>query len=76
MGAEVHQLMDPLLKLLIDGSGPGVDILQAGDSLFSAIGHVNDQLMIGGVREADVGRDHGLVGVRLAGEWSSPMSLR
>ena len=73
VGAEPHEFVDPLLKLLVDGVGAGVDVLKAADRLFCAVSHVDDKLVIGGVGEAV---DHGLVGLWVAGEWSSPMSLR
>ena len=67
VSAEVHQLVNSLLKLLIDGGGPRFDVLQAADGLFSAVGHVDDQLVIGDEGEADVSGDHGLLGVVVSG---------
>ena len=69
----MHQLVDAFLKLLVDGSSAGVDVLKAADDLLSAVSHIDDELVISGVRKAV---NHGFVGVRLAGEWSSPMHLR
>ena len=73
VGAEAHQFMDPDLKVLINVCGAGFDGLEAADRLFSAVGHVDDELLIDGVRE---GGRHYLLGLRLAGECSSPMSIR
>ena len=65
VGAEVHQLVDPLSELFIDGSGTGIDVLKAGDGLFGTVGHIDDQLMVGAEGKADVGGDHGLLGVEV-----------
>ena len=51
VGAEVHQLVDPLGELFVDGVGPGSVRLDGFDGLFGAVGHVDDQLLVGGVGE-------------------------
>ena len=60
VSAEVHQLVDPLSKLLVDGVSAGLDALKAADRLLGAVGHVNDKLVIGDEGEAVV---HDLVGL-------------
>ena len=73
VGAVVHQFMDPDLKVLINVCGAGFDGLEAADRLFSAVGHVDDELLIDGIGE---GGWHCLLGLCVWGECSSPMSIR
>jgi len=73
MGAEAHQFVDPLLKLFVDGVSAGFDGFETTDRFLSAVGHVDDELVVGAEGEA-VG--HGWYRLWVAGEWSSPMSLR
>ena len=56
--AEVHQLVDPLAELIIQGVGSvavGLDLL---DGFLAAVGHVDDQLLVDGV-----GEEHDPLGV-------------
>ena len=69
MRAEAHQLVNPAGLQFVEFSLAIVG--GKADGFLQAVSHVGDQLVVGAVR-----KEHGSWGVRLAGEWSSPMSLR
>ena len=69
--AKMHQLVNPLGELLVNGLGAGLDGFETVNRLLSAVRHVDDELMIGDEGEAVV---HGLVGLVVGGRCSSHVS--